>query len=104
MGVNEPLIVWVQAAQGFHCPRPARTLRFGKTDAAGVIDKCIGAEHVAPAHGMRPHAEIVLLAIAFAEMFHIKQADFSHAIATDIHAESNRRRNIDYLSTVDLPE
>ena len=85
----------VQALQGGEGGLFARALVCAEAHAAGVQHEGVERLHVAPAQGGGALAEVVFLAVADAEVFHVEQAHLAQAVAPDVHAKAHRRGDVD---------
>ena len=99
-GMHDAVVTRVQPAQLLHRFALPRALAVAETHAAGVQHEGVQRMQVAPAGLGGAAAEIVLLAVALAEVLHIEQADRLQAIAADVHAEADPGRHVDHLSGV----
>ena len=90
----------MQPAQGFHGGTFTRALAFSEAHAACVQHKGVQQMQVAPAGRSGALAEVILFAIALAEVLGVEQADGVQAVAADVHAKAHAGRHIHHLAGI----
>src|SRR5690606_14041468 len=78
----------------------ALALAGAEAHAAGMPHERVQGMQVAPARLGGALAEIVLLAVALAELLDVEQAHLAQAVAADVHAEAHAGRHVDRLAGV----
>ena len=101
-GHHGAFVARVQATQCFHRGFFAGALAVAKTHATGVQHEGVEQVQVAPPSLSGALAEIVFLAVAFAEVFGVEQAHLRQAVAADVHTKAHARGHIDHHAGVGL--